>query len=205
MLKDTKNDGKDSNMADMITFQKTTKTLIDWSEQTKIPVDTIQLRLDRGWDVFRTLTTSVSERSNYTVVLCSWCGEPFAKLNKRVAQTNKLNKQHTCSRKCASALINEQRRCEPTTINAAHTRKDKEKFPEKAHSRYLVRQMIKSGKLIPLKECEFCGSDNRVEAHHPDHSRPFFLLYLCKDCHSCADNAVDKWENLATDYSEFVT
>jgi|GEM_PF-4304980 len=134
-------------------------------------------------------------------VTCAWCGNTFEKAIKRINQTEKFGKQHTCCRSCASKLTNEERRCEPTTINAVHTRRDKEKYPEKVHARYLVRQMVKSGKLIPLTECEFCGSENRVEAHHPDHSRPFFLLYLCKDCHSEADNSLDKWENLATDYS----
>lgn len=135
------------------------------------------------------------------VIICAWCGDKFEKAQKRINQTEKLMKQHVCSRKCASALTNEDRRCEPTTVNAANTRKDKEKFPEKYHARSLVRRAIKTGKLIPLKECEFCGSDDKVEGHHPDHSRPFFLLYLCKDCHHRAEADPDKWESLATDYS----
>lgn len=138
------------------------------------------------------------------IVICAWCGNQFEKADKRITRTHKLGKKHACSRKCASDLINEQRRCEPSTINAANTRKDKEKFPEKDRARSLVRQAIKTGKLIPLEECEFCGSDNRIEGHHPDHSRPLLLLYLCKDCHHHADADSDKWENLATDYSKCV-
>lgn len=135
------------------------------------------------------------------MVKCAWCGTLFSKEIKRIKQTEKLGQHHTCSRSCASKLTNEERRCAPTTVNATHTRKDKEKFPEKTHARYLVRQAVKSGKLIPLTECEVCGSDQHIEAHHPDHSQPFFLLYLCKNCHSMADNSPDKWETLATDYS----
>jgi hypothetical protein len=137
-------------------------------------------------------------------VECAWCGNEFEKAQKRINQTAKLGKKHACSRKCASALTNEERRCEPSTTNAANTRKDKDKFPEKDQARSLVRQAIKAGKLIPLEECELCGSENRIEGHHPDHSRPFLLLYLCKDCHHRADTDPDKWENLATDYSECV-
>lgn len=135
------------------------------------------------------------------LVTCAYCGTPFGKARKRINQTEKLGQKHTCSRKCASALINEERRCEPTTINATNTRRDKEKFPEKDRARSLVRQAIKSGKLIPLEECELCGLESGIEGHHPNHSKPFFLLYLCKDCHSEADRSIDKWENLATDYS----
>lgn len=139
------------------------------------------------------------------VLKCEWCGKSFSKALKRINQTEKLNKRHVCSRKCASALTNEPRRCEPTSINSANTRKDKEKFPEKDRARSLVRQAIKSGKLIPLEECEFCCSDIKIEGHHPDHSRPFLLLYLCKDCHHRADADPDKWESLATDYSGCIT
>ncbi len=134
-------------------------------------------------------------------IQCSWCKKWFNKLKKRINQTNKKNKQHCCSRKCAADLANEPRKCEPTTTNAANTRKDKEKFPEKDRARYLVRQAVNSGKLIPLEECEICGSETNIQAHHPDHSRPFLLLYVCPDCHSRADDDPYKHEILATDYS----
>jgi len=133
-------------------------------------------------------------------VKCAWCDKVFEKDPKRIKETVKLKKSHCCSRACASRLTNEARRCEPTTANAANTRKDKEKHPEKDHARSIVRQAIKTGKLIPLEECELCGAEGRIEGHHPDHSRPLLLLYLCKDCHHRADADPDKWESLATDY-----
>lgn len=135
------------------------------------------------------------------LVTCAYCNTPFEKEQKRINQAKKLGQRHTCSRKCSSDLTNEERRCEPATTNAANTRKDKEKFPEKDHARSLVRRAVKTGKLIPLEECEMCDSDDSVEGHHPDHSRPFLLMYLCKDCHHRADADPDRWENLSTDYS----
>ena len=135
------------------------------------------------------------------IVVCAHCGTSFEKKRKRINQAEKLGQQHACTRKCASALVNEERRCEPTTTNAMNTRRDKEKFPEKDLARSLVRQAVKSGKLIPLEECEVCYSGEKIEGHHPDHSRPFLLLYLCKDCHCSADTDPDKWKDLATDYS----
>jgi len=143
--------------------------------------------------------------ANTRIVTCAWCDKQFEKAVKRINQTEKHGKKHTCSRSCASKLTNEDRRCEPTTVNAEHTRRDKEKYPEKAHARYLVRQAVKTGKLIPLEECELCDSEDHVEGHHPDHSQPYLLLYLCKDCHHRADADPDKWENLATDYSGCIT
>lgn len=136
-------------------------------------------------------------------VICESCGDQFDKPKKRITQTEKLGQQHTCSRKCGSAIANEKRRCEPTTANAINTRRDKEKFPAKDHARSLVRRAVKTGKLVPPDECEICY-ESPVEGHHPDHSKPFLLLYLCKDCHHRADRAVDKWENLSTDYSRCI-
>lgn len=138
------------------------------------------------------------------IVTCAYCGKKFAKACKRINQTIKNNKRHSCSRKCASDLTNETRRCEPSTANAINTRNDKAKFPAKNHARYLVRKAIQTGKLIALEECEMCGSEHHIEGHHPDHSCPFLLLYLCKNCHRKADAEPDRWIDLATDYSECV-
>ena len=131
---------------------------------------------------------------------CEWCRKSFEKEESRIKQTLKLGQKHTCSRSCASKLTNENRRCDPSTPNAEQTRRDKEKFPEKEHARYIVRQAIKTGKLIPLEECELCMSEKNVQGHHPDHFKPLFLVYLCAECHRKADEDIDKYEDLATDY-----
>jgi len=133
-------------------------------------------------------------------VECAWCGKRFQKATKRINQTERGGKQHCCSRSCASKLENEQRRCDPTTKNAANTRRDKEKFPEKNTARSLVRQAIKSGQIVPPLECEVCYTECITEGHHPDHNRPFLLVFLCKKCHKKADSSDDKWESLATDH-----
>jgi len=92
----------------------------------------------------------------------------------------------------------------PTTRNARHTRRDKEKYPEKFGSRTIVRQAIKNGKLKPIEYCEMCFSEDKIEAHHPDHSEPLLLIFLCPKCHRKADGAPCKWIDIATDYSECI-
>lgn len=139
------------------------------------------------------------------LIKCAYCDTMFEKKQARITETEKLGKQHACNRKCASALTNETRRCEPATINARNTRRDKEIFPEKDLARSLVRRAVKTGKLILPTECEFCGDGGRIEWHHPDHSKPFLLICLCKDCHHTADADPDKWISLATDYSGCIT
>jgi len=137
-------------------------------------------------------------------IKCFWCKKEFEKKISRIKQTEKLKQKHTCSPRCSSAIANAARESVPTTKNAEHTRRDKEKFPERDKARQIVRKAVKSGKLIPLKECEFCGSDNNIQAHHPDHFSPLLLVYLCKKCHAEADCSADKWIDLATDYSKCI-
>lgn len=50
--------------------------------------------------------------------------------------------------------------------------------PEKEHTRNVARS-------LPLAEsCEFCGSKERLEHHHPDYSEPYITVTACKDCHA---------------------
>ncbi len=120
-------------------------------------------------------------------VNCAVCGQEFEKEARRIRQAEKLGQQHTCSRKCASTISNKKRRSVPKTANAEHTRRDKEKFPERNRARYLIRQAMKKGKIKPLANCEYCKQAKKTEAHHPDHFQPYLIVWLCKDCHAMFD------------------
>ncbi len=135
-------------------------------------------------------------------VACVICGIKFDKESRRVKQAEKLNQQHTCSRKCSSKISNTKRISVPTTQNAKHTRIDRMKYPEKDRARYLVRQAIKQGKLIPSEICQYCHIPQKTEAHHPEHSQPFLLVWLCKKCHIIFDK--HKIFGYETDYSKQV-
>lgn len=37
--------------------------------------------------------------------------------------------------------------------------------------------------IIP-EPCWMCGSTDGIAAHHEDYSRPFYIMWLCKNCHS---------------------
>lgn len=47
----------------------------------------------------------------------------------------------------------------------------------RGHSR-----MMEVRGVITKLPCQFCGSHNS-ERHHPDHSKPFIVIYLCTDHH----------------------
>jgi hypothetical protein len=52
------------------------------------------------------------------------------------------------------------------------------KYQEKYKAHSLVGSAIKCGRLIP-QNCEVCGTDEKVEAHHEDYSKPLDVVWLC--------------------------
>ena len=59
-----------------------------------------------------------------------------------------------------------------------YRQRNSEKY--KAHT--LVRNAIRSGKLIK-KDCEKCGRED-THAHHEDYARPLEVRWLCPPCHA---------------------
>lgn len=57
------------------------------------------------------------------------------------------------------------------------------KNPEKCTAHQIVRNAIKSGKLIK-GPCQICGSTKRINCHHPDYSKPLDIIFLCPIHHS---------------------
>jgi len=54
---------------------------------------------------------------------------------------------------------------------------------EKCAARQWVSNEIQAGRLIRPTHCPKCGRVERVEAHHPDHSKPSEIEWLCRVCH----------------------
>jgi len=133
-------------------------------------------------------------------IVCAVCGIRKMKEARRVRQTDKLGKLHTCSRKCASRVTNDKRIAPPSSKASMNVRNDKKKFPQKTMARRAVREAIRCGKLIPATICERCGKSGKMDGHHEDHYRPYYLVWLCKDCHSIHDKF--KLMGYGTDYSE---
>lgn len=42
---------------------------------------------------------------------------------------------------------------------------------------------IKCRKLSLKNTCEICGSNDKLERHHPDYNKPFVFMTLCQKCH----------------------
>lgn len=52
----------------------------------------------------------------------------------------------------------------------------------KAHPDRLIARRL--GKSVPLKKfCEKCNGKNKLQRHHPDYSKPLYIITLCRNCH----------------------
>lgn len=70
---------------------------------------------------------------------------------------------------------------EPNLTRQANWRR---RFPGRYAAHLAVQRAIKSGELV-RQACEHCGqSDGRLDAHHPDYSKPLAVVFLCRRCHT---------------------
>ncbi len=60
-------------------------------------------------------------------------------------------------------------------------KKNYESSPDKRKARYLVANAVRDGMLFKVP-CRDCGSYD-VEGHHPDYSKPLFVIWLCDKHH----------------------
>lgn len=58
----------------------------------------------------------------------------------------------------------------------------------KIKARQAVHRAIRLGEMIRQDSCSICGSKLKVEAHHPDYTKPLAIVWLCKVHHYKADN-----------------
>lgn len=94
---------------------------------------------------------------------CYKCGKPI--------ELSRLGKQSYC-KSCHAAYMRDNRpkHCELP-----------EEARMRANARSYLHVYVKRGKVQKLS-CSICGSE-RSEAHHPDHSKPLDVIWLCRDHH----------------------
>ena len=62
----------------------------------------------------------------------------------------------------------------------------------------LVRVKAQKAK-IPMVMCVRCGSDKRLERHHPDYNKPLEVVVVCHPCHLSEDRmrrACEAWDEV---------
>ena len=65
-----------------------------------------------------------------------------------------------------------------------HRARRKAPDPIRRAARVAVSNAIRDGRLIKPKACQRCGNtQERIEAHHADYSKPLQVEWLCSLCH----------------------
>lgn len=62
------------------------------------------------------------------------------------------------------------------------TESTKAKNP-KRFARNALNGGVKNGTIIKPDSCSICHAQGPVEGHHSDYSKPFDVIWLCRDCH----------------------
>lgn len=57
------------------------------------------------------------------------------------------------------------------------------KYREKEKCRRALRWAVEAGTIIKKNQCEWCSGKPPIEAHHSDYSKPYEVIWLCRDCH----------------------
>lgn len=75
---------------------------------------------------------------------------------------------------CKNAYMRDWRKTHP--MNAEQRRRDS--------ARSYTHTYVKRGKIVKPDACEWCKSPEKIEAHHPDYSKPLEVIWLCRSCHT---------------------
>jgi len=55
---------------------------------------------------------------------------------------------------------------------------------EKHRARRKLNTGVREGRVKKPARCQICGRAGRIEAHHGDYTKPFYVIWLCPKCHS---------------------
>lgn len=82
---------------------------------------------------------------------------------------------HQCGRESRRLVLNDK------------TVADLELEGFKASAQTMCFRAVQAGLLERPATCEKCGNEDDIQAHHYDYSRPLEVEWLCRKCHSAAD------------------
>lgn len=124
---------------------------------------------------------------------CFKCEEtkPLSEFYKHAGMADGyLNKCKECARrdvrKNRAEKIEYYREYERKRGNHSRPGYDKEyreANPEKHRAQNAVNNAVRDGRLSKPDRCSLCGSQTKVNGHHPDYSKPLDVVWVCTQCH----------------------
>ena len=110
-----------------------------------------------------------------------YCKECKSVLKRKYAQTDACKKSNRKYKQSSKGKAATKR----------HDLSRRKRHPEKYKARYKVANAIKRGWLIP-QPCEICGSEESIESHHEDYTKPLEVNWLCTKCHRDIERTKDE-------------
>ena len=108
----------------------------------------------------------------------------YAKKKKRINQRRRTtyNYKEIYWRTRAESLVRKKKY--DCSEKARLHRRAYEKRRLKTNRLFIIKKRARDeARVIAMKECEKCGSVERLHRHHPDYSKPLVVQILCYDCH----------------------
>lgn len=56
-------------------------------------------------------------------------------------------------------------------------------------ARRALNAAVRRGELVRPDRCSRCGEPGKIQGHHPDHSQPLEVIWLCPVCHGAEERA----------------
>lgn len=116
--------------------------------------------------------------------VCHWCVRELPLAKFQIAPTMKSGRANRC-RDCQKEKRTTRYIAAPKIAKTADAkvRAGRERYrknhPEKIAAHRVVEGKLRRGKLT-RKPCEVCGSEDRLNAHHDDYSKPLDIRWLCR-------------------------
>lgn len=67
--------------------------------------------------------------------------------------------------------------------NQACLKRWRKLHPERHRAAYLLNRELYNGRMQRPIKCSKCGKESKIQGHHPDYSKPLYVVWLCIPCH----------------------
>ena len=68
-------------------------------------------------------------------------------------------------------------------MNVDNTRKRRKQNPLQYAAHILLRNAVRSGRVVKNPNCTKCGTEGIMHGHHKDYCKPLEVMWLCAVCH----------------------
>lgn len=101
---------------------------------------------------------------------------------------NSVSKNGNINYICRNCNTQRKRKYRATENGALRTRtavyKSIKKYAERQKARMLLNTEVRKGNIKKPNYCANCQLEKKVEAHHPDYTKPLQVEWYCRSCHT---------------------